>query len=252
VRFTRNYLKNVLGSCLVEFGDTKVLCAVSIEEGVASWLKGSGKGWLTAEYSLLPASTGKRTRREINGRTGRTQEIQRLIGRSLRAAVDLRSLGEYTITVDCDVIQADGGTRSAAISGAWLALRDALDAWRKAGKIVGDPLYRQIAAVSVGQVAGRILLDLDYHEDSRAEVDMNLVMTAKGEVIEVQGTGEQTVFSRKRLNQMLDLAEVATAQLCAAQSATLVGDNPESDEATNSADDKNGSNKISDVAAVRG
>jgi ribonuclease PH len=221
VRFTRDYLKNSFGSCLVEFGDTKVLCAASIEEGVGAWLKGGGSGWLTAEYALLPASTGSRSRREVNGRSGRTHEIQRLIGRSLRAVVDLRSLGEYTITIDCDVIQADGGTRTAAICGAWLALHDALGTWQKAGKVSVTPLIGQVAAVSVGQVAGRVLLDLDYHEDSRAEVDMNLVMTAEEEFVEIQGTGEQTTFDRARLNALLDAGESGIRELLAAQRAAL-------------------------------
>jgi ribonuclease PH len=221
VRFTRGYLKNCLGSCMVEFGDTHVLCAASIEEGVASWLKGSGKGWLTAEYALLPASTAKRSRREVNGRGGRTHEIQRLIGRSLRAVLDLRALGEYTVIVDCDVIQADGGTRTAAICGAWMALRDALEVWHKAGKLRATALFGQVAAVSVGVVAGRVLLDLDYHEDSRAEVDMNLVMNAAGEFIELQGTGEQATFSRRRLNELLDVGEAGVRVLLAAQLAAL-------------------------------
>jgi ribonuclease PH len=221
VHIERDYLKNVFGSCLVELGDTKVLCAVSIEEGVASWLKGTGKGWLTAEYALLPASTGRRSRRETNGRSGRSQEIQRLIGRSLRAAIDLDSLGEYTITVDCDVIQADGGTRTTAICGAWVALHDALEAWKNAGKVRANPLFGQVAAVSVGVVAGRSLLDLDYREDSRAEIDMNLVMNAAGEFIEVQGTGEQATFDRARLNKLLDLGAKGIHELLAAQRAAL-------------------------------
>jgi ribonuclease PH len=207
IRFTRGYLNSALGSCLVEFGDTRVLCAASVETGVAAWLKGSGKGWVTAEYAMLPASTARRTRREIRGQSGRTQEIQRLIGRSLRAVVDLGALGESTVTVDCDVIQADGGTRTAAVSGAWLALTDALAAWREAGKLRSNPVFDQVAAVSVGLVAGRTLLDLDYSEDSRAEIDMNLVMCASGEFVELQGTGEQLGFDRARLDMLLDLGE---------------------------------------------
>jgi ribonuclease PH len=213
VLFTRNYLSSALGSCLVEFGNTKILCAASIEENVAAWLKGAGKGWVTAEYSMLPASTPRRTRRELSGQKGRTQEIQRLIGRSLRTVVDLQALGECTVTIDCDVIQADGGTRTAAVCGAWLALRDGLDAWKQAGKIKVNPLFEQVVAVSVGMVDGSLLLDLDYREDSRAEVDMNLVMAGNGSFIEVQGTGERTTFDRARLNALLDLAEPALQQL---------------------------------------
>lgn len=205
VRFTRDYLTSALGSCLVEFGETRVLCAASIDETVAPWLRGKNRGWVTAEYSMLPASTPVRTRRETNGPKGRTHEIQRLIGRSLRAVVDLGVLGETTMTVDCDVLQADGGTRTAAICGAWIAMNDAFEYWRKAGKIRANPVFDQLAAVSVGVVDGVCLLDLDYHEDSRAEVDMNLVMTGAGEFIEVQGTGERTSFDREQLNWLLDL-----------------------------------------------
>ena len=217
ITFTRNYLKSAYGSCMVEFGDTKVLCAASIEENVASWRKGSNKGWVTAEYSMLPASTSKRTRRETHGPQGRTHEIQRLIGRSLRAVVNMDLMGETTVIVDCDVIQADGGTRTAAICGAWLALHDALETWRKAGKIRTNPLFDQVAAVSVGMVNGRLLLDLDYHEDSRAEIDMNLVINGKGEFIEVQGTGERTTFDRGRLDALLDIGTLGLNQLLEAQ-----------------------------------
>jgi len=217
VTFTREYLKSALGSCLVEFGDTKVLCAASIEESVPTWRKGSGQGWVTAEYAMLPASTSKRTRRETHGQQGRTQEIQRLIGRSLRAVVDLSLLGEITITVDCDVIQADGGTRTAAICGAWIALRDALAVWKSAGKLKGNPLFGQVAAVSVGMVDGRLLLDLDYREDSRAEIDMNLIINGDGEFIEVQGTGERATFDRARLNALLDIGTIGLTELLALQ-----------------------------------
>jgi len=223
VTFTRSYLKSAYGSCLVEFGDTRVLCAASIEDGVAAWRKGSGKGWVTAEYSMLPASTSVRTRREISGQKGRTQEIQRLIGRSLRAVVDMAALGEVTVTVDCDVLQADGGTRTASICGAWIALHDALATWKRAGKIKGDPLFGQVAAVSVGLVAGRVLLDLDYHEDSRAEIDMNLVMTGEGEYVELQGTGEQATFDRGRLKVMLDIGDKGLRQLLSLQQQALAG-----------------------------
>jgi ribonuclease PH len=206
---------------MVEFGDTKVLCAANIEESVPSWLKGSGTGWVTAEYAMLPASGSRRTRREINGQKGRTHEIQRLIGRSLRSVVNLRSLGEVTVTVDCDVIQADGGTRTASICGAWLALRDALDVWTNAGRLRANPVFGQVVALSVGLVDGRVLLDLNYHEDSRAEIDMNLVMNAEGEFIEVQGTGERTGFDRARLDGMLDMAMVGLRELLALQRAVL-------------------------------
>lgn len=213
-KITRHFLDNVPGSCLIETGNTKVLCAVTIEERVKSWRKGSGAGWITAEYAMLPASTAKRTSREHAMRKGRSMEIERLIGRSLRTAVDMSGLGgEVTFTVDCDVIQADGGTRTACITGAWIALHDALQMWADAGKIKGNPLLDQVAAISVGQVDGRVLLDLDYQEDSRAEVDLNLVMNAKGEIIEIQGTGEQCPFSRGKLDRMLDVAGVGIKQL---------------------------------------
>jgi ribonuclease PH len=223
VSFTRNYLKSAYGSCLVEFGDTRVLCAASIDESVAAWRKGSNKGWVTAEYSMLPASTPKRTRRETHGQQGRTQEIQRLIGRSLRAVVNMDALGETTVTVDCDVIQADGGTRTAAICGAWLALRDALETWKNAGKLRINPLFDHVVAVSVGMVDGRLLLDLDYHEDSRAEIDMNLVMNGKGEFIELQGTGENATFDRQRLDALLDLGQTGLQELLALQKLALEG-----------------------------
>lgn len=207
VVITRNYLSSAYGSCLIECGETKVLCAATIEDSVPSWMKGNGKGWVTAEYAMLPASTAKRTPRETRGRKGRSMEIERLIGRSLRAAVDMKLLGECTVTLDCDVIQADGGTRTASITGAWVALHDALETWKKAGKLRANPIVSQIAAVSVGMVDGRVLLDLDYHEDSRAEIDMNLVMNDKGEFIEIQGTGERATFDRGRLDQLLDVGQ---------------------------------------------
>ena len=174
-KITRHFLDNVPGSCLIETGATKVLCAVSIEERVKAWRKGAGAGWITAEYAMLPASTAKRSSREHLTRKGRSMEIERLIGRSLRSAVDMTGLGgEVTFTVDCDVLQADGGTRTAAITGAWVALHDALEMWQNAGKIKASPIIDQVAAISVGQVDGRILLDLDYQEDSRAEVEARL------------------------------------------------------------------------------
>lgn len=221
-KITRNFLDNVPGSCLIETGGTKVLCAVTIEERVKAWRKGSGAGWITAEYSMLPASTAKRSSREHLTRRGRSMEIERLIGRSLRSAVDLSGLGgEVTLTVDCDVLQADGGTRTAAITGGWVALHDALEMWKSAGKIATLPIIEQVAAISVGQVDGRALLDLDYQEDSRAEVDLNLVMNANDGIIEIQGTGEQVSFDRGKLNKMLDVAEVGIRELFEAQNAAL-------------------------------
>ena len=213
VTLTRNVMKNALGSCLVEFGDTRVLCAATIEDGVPGWRKASRQGWVTAEYAMLPASTNRRTKREVGQRKGRSQEIERLIGRSLRTVVNMRALGESTVTVDCDVLQADGGTRTASITGAWVALHDALMTWVEAGKIPRLPLTGQVAAVSMGMVDGRLLLDLDYREDSHAEVDMNLVGTESGELIEIQGTGERTPFSRDRLNTLLDLGQKGIAEL---------------------------------------
>ncbi|MDR1013631.1 MAG: ribonuclease PH [Coriobacteriales bacterium] len=221
VTFTRGCLKGPFGSCLVAFGDTRVLCAVSIEEGVPSWVKGTGKGWVTAEYAMLPASTARRSRRETSGQKGRTHEIQRLIGRSLRSVVDLGLLGEVTVTADCDVIQADGGTRTASVCGAWVALHDALGAWTNAGRVRSNPVFGQVAAVSVGLVDGRVLLDLDYREDSRAEIDMNLVMNGAGEFVEVQGTGERATFDRARLDALLDAGTVGLRQLLAAQRDAL-------------------------------
>ena len=215
-------MKNAAGSCLVKCGDTHVLCSATIEERVGAWRKGSGKGWLTAEYAMLPASTAKRTPRETKGRKGRSQEIERLIGRSLRNVCDLSNMGgEVTMTIDCDVLQADGGTRTASITGAWVAAYDAFEMWKASGKVKVNPLFGQVAAVSVGLVDGRLLLDLDYREDSSAEIDMNVVMNAKGEFVEVQGTGEQVPFSRARLNDMLDMAEEGIGQLLVLQRQVL-------------------------------
>ena len=222
VTLERAVMKNAAGSCLVKFGDTHVLCSATIEERVSSWLKGSGKGWLTAEYAMLPASTSKRTLRETKGRKGRSQEIERLIGRSLRNVCDLSHMGgEITMTIDCDVLQADGGTRTASVTGAWVAAYDAFEMWRSAGKVKTNPLFGQVAAVSVGLVDGRLLLDLDYREDSVAEIDMNVVMNTKGEFVEVQGTGEQVSFSRDRLNDMLDIAEDGIKELLVLQRHAL-------------------------------
>ncbi len=217
VRLEREVLKNALGSCLVEFGDTKVLCAATIEDGLPAWRRASRCGWVTAGYAMLPASTNRRTNREVGKRKGRSMEIERLIGRSLRTVVNMRSLGEYTVTVDCDVLQADGGTRTASITGAWVALHDALMSWVEAGKISRLPLTGQVAAVSMGVVDGCELLDLDYSEDSNAEIDMNLVATDSGEIVELQGTGERTPFDRQRLNRLLDLGDTGIAKLVALQ-----------------------------------
>jgi ribonuclease PH len=227
VRVTRRYLKHAMGSCIFELGDTRVLCAANIEEGVSAWRRGSGLGWVTAEYAMLPAATHTRSRRETSsgGPKGRTHEIQRLIGRSLRSIVDMGGLGgEVSVTIDCDVIQADGGTRTASITGAWIALHDALATWQAAGKITSIPLSEQLAATSVGMVDGELLLDLEYSEDSIAEVDMNVVMDGKGRFIEVQGTGEQTPFDRARLDAMLDLAAGGVDRLLAIQNRIIEED----------------------------
>ncbi len=225
---TRRYLRHAHGSCMFELGDTKVLCAASITEGVAGWRRGSGKGWVTAEYALLPASTHTRSRREsaaAGGLKGRTHEIQRLIGRSLRTVVDMGAMGgECTMAVDCDVIQADGGTRTAAITGAYLAVHDAFATWRDAGRIPELPLVDFVAATSVGMVDGVCMLDLDYPEDSVAEIDMNVVMDGKGRFIEVQGTGERTPFDRALLDEMLDLASGGIARLVDFQRRVIAED----------------------------
>jgi len=225
VRLERAVMPHALGSCQVEFGATKVLCSATIDEGLPGWRKASRAGWITAEYAMLPCSTNTRSRREVGQRKGRSMEIERLVGRSLRTVCDLRALGEYTVTVDCDVINADGGTRTAAVTGAWVALHDALAAWVDAKKIPRLPLIDQVAAVSVGVVSGRLLLDLDYSEDSKAEVDMNLAYTGRGEFVEVQGTGERTPFNRERLNQMLDCGEAGLRELLRIQ-AECVGWKP--------------------------
>jgi ribonuclease PH len=224
VRLTRGYLRHAHGSCLFELGDTIVLCTASVSETVAPWRRGTGLGWITAEYAMLPASTHERSRREVGAGAprGRTHEIQRLIGRSLRSVTDMGGLGgEVTVNVDCDVIQADGGTRTAAITGAWLALHDALMRWREAGKIDSMPLVDHVAATSVGVVDGEILLDVDYSEDSRAEVDMNVVMDGHGRLIEVQGTGERAPFDRTRLDAMLDVASAGVQVLTGIQREML-------------------------------
>jgi ribonuclease PH len=215
IKLTRGFLKFAHGSCLIELGDTKVACAATVDEGVPPWRRGSGQGWITAEYAMLPTAGDRRDAREsARGVRGRTHEIQRLIGRSMRAAVDLGGLGgEATVTVDCDVLQADGGTRTAAITGAYIALYDALDRWREAGKVRSIPLVTSVAAVSVGVVDGVALLDLDYSEDRVAEVDMNVVMDGDGRFLEVQGTAESAPFDRGRLDELLGLAEGGIARL---------------------------------------
>lgn len=213
VVLTPDVMKNATGSCMAEFGDTRVLCTATIEEGVPQWRRGQRAGWVTAEYAMLPASTNRRTPREQRGRKGRSMEIERLIGRSLRTVVDLRQLGELTVTCDCDVIQADGGTRTASVTGAWVALHQALKAWVDKDRLHRIPLTGQVAAVSMGEVEGQLLLDLDYPEDSHAQVDMTLVGTADGRIIEVQGTGEKTPFDRAQLDALLDLGQAGIAEL---------------------------------------
>jgi len=217
--FTRGFTRHAEGSVLAEFGATRVLCTASVEERVPGFLKGRGSGWITAEYGMLPRATGERTAREAaRGRqSGRTLEIQRLIGRCMRAAADLKALGERTITLDCDVIQADGGTRTSAISGAWIALHDAVRNLLQRGVLHSDPLIAQIAAVSVGIYHGEPVLDLDHAEDSSAETDMNLVMDEHGRYVEMQGTAEGKTFSRTELGAMLDYAEIGIRQILAAQ-----------------------------------
>jgi ribonuclease PH len=212
-----DFVEQAHGSVLISFGRTRVLCTATVEEGVPRWLLGSGRGWLTAEYGMLPASTGERTQREArSGRQGgRTVEIQRLVGRSLRAAYDLEELGERTVWLDCDVIQADGGTRTAAITGAWIALAHA------ARKMAFPLPAQQVAAVSVGIVAGDALLDLDYEEDSSAEVDMNVVMLGDGRLVEVQATAERNAFSREQLDELTDIAATGIEQLIAIQKETV-------------------------------
>ncbi len=218
VKITLDFIKHAEGSCLIEFGDTKVICTASVEEKVPPFLKGTGQGWITAEYSMLPRATAQRTVREAaKGKlTGRTQEIQRLIGRSLRSAVDLTALGEITLWIDCDVIQADGGTRTASVTGAFVALYRALE---KIGKV--ESVRDFIAAVSVGIVDGEFLLDLNYAEDSMAEVDMNVVMNDKGLFVEIQGTAEGEPFSREDLNRLLNLAEKGIKELISLQKNVL-------------------------------
>lgn len=223
VEIIRHYTKHAEGSVLVKFGDTHVLCTASVEERVPGFLKGKGQGWVTAEYGMLPRSTGSRMDREAakGKQSGRTQEIQRLIGRSLRAIIDLEKLGERSIQIDCDVIQADGGTRTASITGAYVALQDAISTLLKSGKITENPLKQAVAAISVGVYKGQPVLDLDYIEDSDCDTDMNVVVTADGGFVEVQGTAEGEPFSRDAMTAMLDLAAHGIAQLIIKQNEAL-------------------------------
>ena len=225
VRFTPGFAKHAEGSVLVEFGDTRVLCTASVEDVVPAFLRGKGQGWVTAEYGMLPRSTHTRTAREAakGKQSGRTQEIQRLIGRALRAVVDLQGLGERTITIDCDVLQADGGTRTAAITGGYIALAQACETLVKRGVLEMTPVHGQVAAVSVGIVRGVAVLDLDYAEDSQAETDMNVVMNNGGAFVEVQGTAEGHAFRRHELDELLNLAAEGCARLFALQAQTLYG-----------------------------
>ncbi len=223
ISITRGYTRHAEGSVLVAFGDTRVLCTASVEEGVPGFLKGQGRGWVTAEYGMLPRSTHTRTQREAaKGRqSGRTMEIQRLIGRSLRAIIDLRALGERQVLIDCDVIQADGGTRCAAITGASVALHDAVTGLVRGSLLAASPLRDHVAAVSVGIVEGVPVLDLDYAEDAACETDMNVVMTGAGGIVEVQGTAEGAPFSRAELDRLLELAEDGIRRIVVAQKAAL-------------------------------
>jgi len=221
VAITRNYLKYAEGSCLIEMGNTKVICSASVDENVPMFLKKSGTGWVTAEYGMLPRSCQSRIPRGKD--SGRTYEIQRLVGRSLRSITDMKPLGERTIWIDCDVIQGDGGTRTAAITGSFIALVDAMHKLKKDGIIREVPIRDYVAAISVGKVDGRLLLDLCYEEDSKAQVDMNIIMTGSGQFIEIQGTAEREPFSKEEMDSMLGLAKVGIEELFAAQKK-LVGD----------------------------
>ncbi|WP_020393591.1 ribonuclease PH [Thiolinea disciformis] len=223
VKFTRNFTCHAEGSVLVEFGNTRVLCTATVEERVPPFLKGKGQGWVTAEYGMLPRSTHSRVQREAakGKQSGRTMEIQRLIGRALRAVVDLDALGERQITLDCDVLQADGGTRTASISGSYVALQDAIQSLLKQNKIKKNPIHGQVASVSVGIYKGAPVLDLDYEEDSDAETDMNIVMNDAGHFIELQGTAEGHAFRREELNSMMDLAEQGIREIMVLQNESL-------------------------------
>ena len=221
VSFVRDFTTMAMGSTLVSFGETRVLCTASVADEVPRWMRGKGEGWVTAEYSMLPGSSPERVRRPRNGPNGRSQEIQRLIGRSLRAVTDLELLGEVSIDLDCDVLQADGGTRTASICGAYVALHDACTRLVQAGAIAANPLTTECAAISVGIVGGQAMLDLPYLEDSTADVDFNVVMTGTGQLIEVQGTAEGDTFSRDQLSELLDLAAKGIAEINEAQRAVL-------------------------------
>ena len=223
VKITRNFTRHAEGSVLIEMGDTRVLCTASVEENLPPFLRGKGQGWVTAEYGMLLRSTYTRSAREAakGKQTGRTQEIQRLIGRSLRAVTDLKALGERQITLDCDVLQADGGTRCASITGAWIALYEACDKLVQAGKLPANPVKDHVAAISVGIFEGSPVLDLDYPEDSNCDTDMNVIMTGQGGIVEVQGTAEGEPFTREQMNVLMDLATLGIRQLVAAQESAL-------------------------------
>ena len=223
VKITRNFTRHAEGSVLIEMGDTRVLCTASVEESLPPFLRGKGQGWVTAEYGMLPRATHTRSSREAakGKQTGRTQEIQRLIGRSLRAVTDLKALGERQITLDCDVLQADGGTRCASITGAWVALYEACEKLVTAGKLPVNPVRDHVAAISVGIYKGAPVLDLDYPEDSDCDTDMNVVMTGNGGIVEIQGTAEGEPFSREQMSVLVDLATMGIRQLTAAQQSAL-------------------------------
>ena len=223
IRITRNFTRHAEGSVLIEMGDTRVLCTASVEESLPSFLRGRGQGWVTAEYGMLPRSTHTRSAREAakGKQSGRTQEIQRLIGRSLRAVTDLKALGERQITLDCDVLQADGGTRCASITGAWVALYDACEKLVAAGKLTANPVRDHVAALSVGIYKGEAVTDLDYPEDSDCDTDMNVIMTGSGGIVEIQGTAEGEPFTRTQMNQLVDLAEAGIRTLVAKQKEAL-------------------------------
>jgi len=223
IRITRNFTRHAEGSVLIEMGDTRVLCTASVEESLPAFLRGKGQGWVTAEYGMLPRSTHTRSAREAakGKQSGRTQEIQRLIGRSLRAVTDLKALGERQITLDCDVLQADGGTRCASITGAWLALHDACAGLVAQGKLPVSPLLDHVAAISVGIYKGVAVLDLDYPEDSDCDTDMNVVMTGSGGIVEIQGTAEGEPFTRAQMNQLVDMAEAGVKELVARQKQVM-------------------------------
>ena len=225
VRITRNFTRHAEGSVLIEMGDTRVLCTASVEENLPPFLRGKGQGWVTAEYGMLPRATHTRSAREAakGKQTGRTQEIQRLIGRSLRAVTDSKALGERQITLDCDVLQADGGTRCASITGAWIALYEACEKLVQAGKLTANPVKDHVAAISVGIFEGSPVLDLDYPEDSNCDTDMNVIMTGQGGIVEVQGTAEGEPFSREQMNMLMDLAQMGIRQLVAEQQSALAG-----------------------------